>query len=132
MSNKNYKYKTILLWGLGMYVFQKFLSDPQARIQIIFYIVISLLIYSANAFFMTNAFYNHKYLRHAVPLLIMNCVLIPVNLIHTITNAYTLTSSDILKYLSFNSLVLMIYVLQYRFYKKRINESLKTKISSID
>ncbi len=132
MNSKNNKYKIILLWGVGMYAFQKFLSDPQSRLQIVFSILISFLIYSANEIIMTDAFYKNKYLRHFIPLLIMNLVLIPINLIYTITNSYKYTTSNYIQYIIFNICVLVLYILQHHFYKKGINKLLTSKISSID
>lgn len=132
MQNNTQKYKIILLWGIGMYVFQELLSNPQARIQILVSIAISFLIYSANQMVMTNAFYNNKFLRHAIPILIMNCILLPINLIYSVTNSYKFTRSDYLGYFLFNILILIIYVLQHHYFKKRINNLLKVKLSIIE
>lgn len=128
----NQKYLIVLLWGTSIYTFQKFMENPSDRLHIILTIAISYLIYTANQIFMTDKFYNHKYLRHAIPMLIMNCILIPLNIMYGLVNDYEFSRPDFIGYFLFNLVVLTLYILQHIYYKKQINRQLESKVSKLD
>lgn len=132
MYQKQLKYLVIILWGTSMYALQDFINNPNTRIQILMSIGIAFLIYTANQIFMTEKFYTNKYLRHAIPILIMNCVLIPINIVIARVNEYEFGNVDMVGYLLFNVIILIIYILQQVYYKNRINRQLKAKISSLE
>jgi len=132
MYHKKQKYLVIILWGTSMYALQDFMNKPNARIQILMSIGIAFLIYTANQIFMTNKLYSNKYLRHVLPMLIMNCVLIPINVVIAIANDYKFADADIKGYLIFNVIILIIYILQHVYYKNRINRQLRAKISTLE
>jgi len=130
--NNQKKYLYILLWGTGMYTLQNFISNPNNRAQIIISIAIAYLIYTANQVIMTDIFYSNKYLRHSIPMLTMNCVLIPINILIFRINHKIITVQNVFGYIFFNVVVLIIYILQHLYHKKNINRQLTRRINLLD
>lgn len=132
MNQKKHRYFIVIIWGTCMYALQDFINNPNIRIQILMMIGIAFLIDTANQIFMKDKFYTNKYLRHTIQIFIMNCVLIPINVVIARLNEYKIVTADIVCYFLFNVVVLFIYILQHVYYKNQINKQLKTKISTLE
>ena len=102
---------TAVIWGACMYALQNFLQNPDSRIQIIMSMGIAFLILLANKLLVTNSIYNNKILRYLIPILIMNFVLIPINILIAILMDYSFKNIDLKNYIMFNIIVFAIYIL---------------------
>lgn len=121
-----------IIWGACMYALQNFLQNPDSRIQIIMSIGIAFLILLANKRLVTNSIYRSKILRYLIPMLIMNFVLIPINILSAILMDYSLKNIDIKNYIMFNIIVFAIYFIQNLYHKSKINRQLKVKVSTLE
>ena len=123
---------TAIIWGACMYALQSFLQNPDSRIQIIMSMGIAFLILLANKLLVTNSIYNNKILRYLIPILIMNFVLIPINILIAILMDYSFKNIDLKNYIMFNIIVFAIYMIQNLYHKSKINKQLKAKISALE
>lgn len=123
---------TAIIWGACMYALQNFLQNPDSRIQILMSMGIAFLILLANKLLISNSIYNNKILRYLMPMLIMNLILIPINILIAIITDYSFKNIDIRGYILFNIIVFTIYIIQNLYHKNKINKHLKAKVSTLE
>lgn len=123
---------TAIIWGACIYALQNFMQNPNSRIQILTSIGIAFLIILVNKLLVTKRIYSNKILRYLIPMLIMNFLLIPINILYTIVMDYSFKNIDIRGYILFNIIIFIIYVIHNLYQKDKINKHLKAKVSTLD
>lgn len=131
MHNKKIRFLIILLWGTGVYTLQSFVENPEKRVQIITTILVAFVINFINQFATRDRIYKNRLILYTLPIIVMNLVLLPLNLLAIYLGKYTLTSFHIVIYLVFNLFVLLANILQHVYRRKRINDQLQIKLENL-
>jgi len=119
-----------VLYGFGGYTISQFLRFNEERKEILITIGLAIIIGVIIDFVVTDKIYRHKYLRHIVPLAVVNLVLIPY-MVYRDEDIYREPSFWVFLLLWNIGLAALYSYIDYS-RKKRVNQLLASKINKLD
>lgn len=124
-----------VLFGLFSYVFSRIMNDPNQLIAVLIYMGLALILGVIIRLIMTQDIYHHRFLKHAVPLAIVNLFLISMAVVLKMTGlaSVSLYSLDFwLKTLLVNIILLGLSLYRSHHLYKRYAAKLSKKQSHLE
>lgn len=130
MDRKFRSFLVYILYGFGAYTVSQFIRFKEERSEILILIGLAIVIGIVIDLLVTEKIYRSKYLRHIVPLMIVNLVLIPYN-IYRYNEIYKESEFWIAVLLWNIGLGILYSYLDYS-RKKRVNQLLASKVKTLN